>query len=502
MLRPILLTLVLLLAAAAHGGEQPGTPLFCVVENSGLPERGATFGGTWADLDGDGLPDLVLSRHGNDDVEFFRNAGDLTFAALELAARPVGLLDHHGTAACDDDGDGVWDLYLTSGADRGAGRSCKQLWRHDGELGFSVAGGCEHLLADPAGRGRGALWLQLSPTELPSLLLLNFDSPPRLFGREGGEWADRSVRLGEFPDTASWIVAVTADLDGDRAPDLMTMGDDRRVWRNVGGGLEPSTDTGLSAVGPPVAAAAAGDLDGDGDPDLVLVLAGGVLQVMMNESTEGVIRFAGPVPQTLPRLGEPVSCALADLDNDGHLDLAVARRGRSNADRAPLVFLGAGDGTFQLPTGPTGLAGVPSRAMAIWAVDIDLDGDLDLVALNGQEVERDREGAVVVYENIGRRRGVTLELTPAEDGPPHALGATIALASGGVRQSRQVRSVANPWNSTVPALHFGVGDDPGPWTVTVIWPSGRRQIQQLSPSSGAYRLIEGVDEPAPPGALH
>ncbi len=497
--RPTVIAVVLLLATVAHGNE----PMFRVVRSSGLPLSAATFGGTFADLDGDGLRDLIFSQHGDEDVAFFHNDGDLQFSALELASRPTGLRDHHGTAACDDDGDGIWDLFLTAGGDRGQDRSCKQLWRHDGELGFTAIGGCEHLLADPGGRGRGALWLQLSPTELPSLLLLNFESPPRLFGREDGQWIDRTSWLTTLPEDASarigdsWIVGVTADFDGDHAPDLVTMGVERGVWRNVEGKLELMTDSGLSAAGPQVAAAGAGDVDGDGDSDLVLVLADGQLQVLLNESSPGKIRFTVPVAEARPRrINGPVSCALADLDNDGRLDLAVVRRSPDSV-AAPVLLLGAGDGTFQRATGSTGLAGVASRAMAIWAEDLDLDGDLDLVALNGEEVGRHAEGAVVLYENLTIRRGLTLVLSPAATVPPHALGAVVTLEVDGVRQVRQVRSVANPWNSTVAPLHFGVGDEPRPRSVTVTWPSGLRQTLDVPAFETAFRLVEGDMEPAP-----
>jgi hypothetical protein len=498
MLRPILTAALLLLVAGPGRGDEP---MFRTVVGSGLPSRTATFGGTLADLDGDGLRDLVFSRHGDEDVAFYRNEGGLRFSALELASRPTGLRDHHGTAACDDDGDGDWDFFLSAGADRGQGRSCKQLWRHDGELGFTSIGDGEHLVADPLGRGRGALWLQLAPTEPPSLLLLNYHSPPRLFGRDRGQWIDRSGWLRDFPDGVSpqmgdsWVLGVTADFDGDGAPDLVTMGMQWGVWRNVGGELELAPGTGLDAEGPQAADAAAGDLDGDGDLDLVLVRADGSLDVLRNESSPGEIRFGGPLPDDpAHRIYGPVSCALADLDNDGRLDLAVARRS-GDSIAPPVVLLGNGDATFR-PVAParTGLAGVPSRAMAIWAEDLDLDGDLELLAFNGEEVERHPEGAVVIYENRAFHPGVILELVPAEGGPPHALGAEVALEANGIRQVRQVRSVANPWNSTVAPLHFGVGDDPGPWTVTVTWPSGRRQTQVVPAFGTAFRLVEGQAE--------
>ena len=333
-------------------------------------------------------------------------------------------------------------------------------------------------------------------------MLLNFDSPPRLFGRADGQWSDWGDRL-RVPAAdslatrvfQSCLVAVTADFDSDGQADLMTAGVERHIWHNLDGWLDLTIGTGLAATGPPVADAAAGDLDRDGDLDLVLLLAAGGVHVLRNESVPDRIRFSRPLPQSPSlRVRKSVSCALADLDNDGNLDLAVAQRDPKAGGRLPLFLLGAGDGTFHAPTNPTGFAAVRSLAMALWAVDCDLDGDLDLVVLNGFDVGH-RPGAVVVYENLASHRGLTVVLAPVLAVPPHALGAVVTLEAGGATQRRQVRCIANPWNATVPALHFGVGEDPGPYPVTVTWPSGHRQVLELPAPGAAYRIVEGRDEP-------
>jgi len=480
----------------AAGADTLATPAVTVafrrVEDCGLPTSGPTFGGTWADLDGDGGWDLVLSRHGDEDLEVYRHAGGLRFAPLDLAVRPRGLRDHHGTAACDMDGDGDWDLFLSAGAERGSGPSVKQLWRHDGDLAFTDLAAVDSLLADPRGRGRGALWLRADADPLPELLLLNYESPPRLFGRARGAWQDWGDRFVAPADPSRWwTVAVAVDLDGDRVADLFTAGSERRLWRNAGGRFEPAEVPALPATGPAVADAAAGDLDGDGDEDLVLLLAGGVVHVLRNQSRPGVLAFTGPEVQcAAPPLRAPVSLAVADLDNDGRLDLAIAQRNGGGRMFPPLVARGRGDGTFATEPAPAGLAGVPSLATALWALDLDQDGDLELVAINGEDVRRERPGAVTVHENLVARPGITLTLIPAPGGPPQALGAVVDLVAGDRGQRRQVRCQGCPWNATVLPVHFGLGDASGPWEVTVTWPSGARQSFRLS-VSGAFRLVEG-----------
>ncbi len=475
-------------AAAARAGDWQ----FRLVADSGLPTRGATFGGTWADLDGDGHWDLVLSRHADGIVEFYLGRGDLRFAGPAAVPLPPGLLDHHGTAACDHDGDGDWDLFLSVGADRGQRECCKQLWSNQGALRFSLDHACDHLLADPLGRGRGALWLKLDAEPLPQLLILNYDSPPRLLGRDGGgDWHDLAGRV-EAPAGAWWSVAVAEDFDGDGALDLFVAGSERRILRNAGGRLVPVPAASLAVEGPEISAAASGDVDGDGDPDLVIGLRGGALWLLPNESVPGEIRFGavGCYP-ALPLVKEPVSVVLADLDNDGHLDLAVAQRDPGHGHCPPLLARGQGDGTFApVAAAAAGLLTVPDRAMGMWALDLDRDGDLDLVVTNGEQVGSRATGIVMVYENLASTPGTTVELLARPGGAPHGLGARITLVRDGVETSRLMRGVANPWNATVLPVHFGLGGSAAGAVLTVDWAGGGRSGLAVTAAGGAWRLTE------------
>ena len=149
-------------------------------------------------------------------------------------------------------------------------------------------------------------------------------------------------------------------------------------------------------------AVALGDLDGDGHTDLVTV--------------NGADQANGPVPtrvwfgngaggfvdsgQALPGGGNVADLALGDLDGDGDLDLALASR-----TAGAIILHNDGKGSFGLP----GTAYKTTNARTTTAValgDVDVDGDLDLVAGNAAEVNtvwlNDGQGA---FADSGQRLG-------------------------------------------------------------------------------------------------
>ena len=138
---------------------------------------------------------------------------------------------------------------------------------------------------------------------------------------------------------------------------------------------------------------------------------------------------------------------------------------------------------------------MPALPCGAWAVDLDNDGDLELLALHGKEDYPQRTGLAVLYENIGEAAGLTLTLV-ASAGPPHGLGALVTLQRAALTdptavQIRQVRSTSSYWNSTVLPLHFGVGADRGPFIADIKWPGGGHQRITLPLAGRAYRITEG-----------
>ncbi len=341
-----------------------------------------------ADVDRDGLTDLILARQGGADQVLLGDGSGSFFRAVPIAAATA---DTHAIDLGDIDGDGRLDLVAATAQG-------ERLLFGDGRGGFRdvTAGNLPSasnedvtavLLADLDGDG--------------DLDLLSSAQAGRLFENLGaGRFADRSSLLPTLRTPIDGFDVADFDADGDT--DVVVAAGGGRdtggfpirtgdVLLLNGGGLTFSvgTDFGLSHM-----SVCARDLDLDGYPDLVFSAAPVShrdppeyltdIRIWINDGTAG---FRDETSARIHAGTGGVSVGgrhleFADLDRDGDQDIVCTRSSSSIFDQPHAVLLDDGTGHYSLDP-QTLTRGEPNGGSAFHLVDVDQDGDQDLVAATG-----------------------------------------------------------------------------------------------------------------------
>ncbi len=268
-----------------------GGPAGFHVDDTFAGTPGRTTAAAFADLDGDGDPDLVVARNfrrgevGSAPSLVFRDDGGHLVAAGEL---PTDTMSARAVVPVDLDGDGHLDLVVL--ADRFGSDETSRIFKGDGRLGFTDATAAFGLPADVVGLGAAAA--DLTGDGWPDLVVVGEAGRNRLFVNDGAGHLreDASAELdwpiyGKEDDTSGVAVA---DLDRDGRLDLV-----------IGHHYTSTLDFGKRV---PVRVYRNERTDADGMP---------VLQDVTDQT--GIPGFATKAPQV----------EIADFDADGWPDILV-----------------------------------------------------------------------------------------------------------------------------------------------------------------------------------
>ena len=240
---------------------------------------------------------------------------------------------------------------------------------------------------------------------LNDILALAQNGAPILSFNQGG-WVFRPDNSG-LGDLARPVLV--EDLNNDGFPDILSVGNDRQaaIYLNSGGGSferqELSELTGLLKIGilkdiDPVNDISYSDIDKDGDLDLLFAVGGSTacsIAAVFNTTDDDVevvtSIFSGVSHLVKTGPGYP-KISVTDANGDSKPDFVILQTASTNAtgNRTVSLYINTGNSTlaYKNPADGNATAGFTEKpnsglegflVSAFVSVDIDSDGDLDLV---------------------------------------------------------------------------------------------------------------------------
>ncbi|MBX3355208.1 MAG: VCBS repeat-containing protein [Phycisphaeraceae bacterium] len=439
---------------------------------------GALYSGTpigFADLNGDGHPDLIVIGNAENRVGIFENDGTGHFIDRTGTVGIPPMVKGSNFAAGDYDGDGLVDLAI---AKFGGGI---HLFRNLGNFTFVEVTAQAGLTEFAATKGLswgdldGDGWIDLFVCNYVSAIPGTSNARNRVWRNNGNGTFTNVAEAWGLDSKAFSFIAVLTDLDGDGDLDIylsndrgmMMLFEPNRYWRNDGPGkfveIGQQNGTGVALFSMGVAV---GDVDRDGRTDLYCTNLPGNVAPLFGQNPLLLQTSPGMWVQQQQEWGVPVYASgwasiFLDIDCDGWEDLFVVNQTASN-----ILFYNMGSPPMMDMTAFLGLAGPITNPYSAAYADIDGDGDLDLaVAHLGSNVQ------LYINHSGASNKWARFDLR-GENKDLHALGGTVRVRTGSSWQMRQPMIGANGYlGQNEMTLHFGLAQASVMDEIQILWPN-------------------------------
>jgi len=252
-----------------------------------------------------------------------------------------------------------------------------------------------------------------------------------------------------------------ADLDGDGNPDAAIIDGMGRLHVFMNERQGQFRERALPGGLPVIKAIAVADANNDGVLDLLAVQSDGAI-VRISNKDEGKrwdTAEIARVPDAVNNLQEDVRLHVADLDNNGVLDLILSPASllSTKSSNGLWIWLGDAQGKF-VP-----LKQSPTPAVALDAADVNSDGRLDLLGFSpdGQPIQAINQSSKNYHWQVVRPHAV--QAVGDQRINPFGVGGEIEIRSGLLVQKQPI---------TGPQLHFGLGEQTSTDVIRILWPNG------------------------------
>lgn len=478
------------------------------------------------DCNGDRRPDLFFAG-GTVPAALYVNESE-TGGALKFRKADMGLSQDNlarvtGAYPLDVDGDGYMDLMVLR-----LGRNLLLKGQPDCRFAvengvWSFNGGKDWTTAFSATWERGQVF--------PTLAIGNYVDRMAP-GSPWGTCADNYLVRPQFGDNPDYSDATPlspsfcslsllfTDWNQSGVPSLRVTNDrqyyrggEEQLW-HVDPGEPPRLYTAtegwrhLSIYGMGIAQA---DLSGDGYPEYALTSMGDTKLQRLDEESDldrpvyDDIAYPLGVTAARPYTGGDVRPStgwhsqFADFNNDGLLDLFISKGNVEAmpdfaADDPDNLLIGQWDDSFIEAGDQSGIA-LPRRGRGAAAVDLNLDGMLDLVVVN-------REAPVSLFRNLGARSpwgdrplGNWLEIELVQTGGNrNAIGARISVKAGNHTMERTLAVGGGHASGQAGFTHVGLGTAERA-EIRVRWPDGEWSHSYRVFANNFVRIERGKPEP-------
>lgn len=439
---------------------------------------GSNHGVSFGDFNNDGLDDIYFSVREEGFINrLYKNKGEGFFEEVGFLAGVSATASTTAAVWGDINNDGLLDLYI------GNQDAPNQLFLNLGNETFEDITESAHVgdTADP----RSVNFVDIDNDGFLDIYLHNFQSENVFYlNNQDNTFLDATMELGALNiDQAMGTIFFDMDNDGDQDLYAVNDGGINVMYENVGGVFEDISEQSGLATQCFCMGVDFGDFNHDGFFDIYISNFGD--NFFYENNGDGTFTDRSEEFQLNdPGLGW--GTFWFDYDNDGFQDIYLANNFFISS-RPNILFRNNEGQTFDNISEGSNIES-PYNSFGSAMADVNNDGLLDIAVANwgqfsGNElfINRQTENKAIQVKAIGTISNYS------------AIGTTVTIRTGDLVQKDQVAAASGYASQNSLTLHFGVGDAETVDEMIIKWPSGIEETYKDLAINTLFTVTEGED---------